>query len=91
MNGKQLIERIERLVMGATAEERVNLMAELAAQRAAAVVEARIVAALERLADEVYDEPRQCPQCGLWEVYGTSSLCDVCRPDHEEGKEGSDG
>ena len=52
MKGKQLIERIERLVFGATAEERVNLMVDLAARRAASVVEARMVAALERLADE---------------------------------------
>lgn len=52
MKGKPLIERIERLVFGATAEERVNLMIKLAARRAASVVEARMVAALERLADE---------------------------------------
>ena len=52
MKGKPLIERIERLVFGATAEERVNLMVDLAARRAASVVEARMAAALERLADE---------------------------------------
>jgi hypothetical protein len=96
MNGKQLIDAIERLVYGATTQERINLMAELAARR----IETRIAAALERLADEKTpesvsdqgsdddDEPHQCARCGLWEAYGASSLCATCRPDDdEEGEE----
>jgi hypothetical protein len=98
--GDTLLNKIERLVFGATAAERVEMLVELATRR----IEQRLVAALERLAAEETEEedtqedddgePQQCAECGMWEVYGAASLCATCRPDDEEdveGKEGSDG
>lgn len=49
---RALIEKIERALFGATAAERVEMLAQIATQRAERIIEARVVAALERPARE---------------------------------------
>jgi hypothetical protein len=54
----KLIDRLERLLYGATTEERVNRMADRMAELVARRAEARLVAALD-----LPDEAHRCPAC----------------------------
>lgn len=77
----KIIDKIERAVFGATAQERVDMMAELAARR----VEQSIIAALDP------DPARLCEHCGgegyVLDVWPNEKPCEACggsglKPEH---------
>lgn len=51
----KIIDAMERALFGATAQERVDMMIELASRRAQARMEERLIAALELDDDETSD------------------------------------